>query len=97
MKGSNRKHKFWPVALGVALLAALTFAGVVQTHMQRVVGGYSYMDIQDQLALFYWMRLGAGVVVVIGAALFLYAIFGPVRDQLTARDVRGRVEPAPAE
>ena len=22
-----------------------------------------YMDVQDQLALFYWMRLGAGVVV----------------------------------
>ena len=50
----------------------LTFAGVVQTHMQRVVGGYSFMDIQEQLALFFWMRLGAGVVVVIGAALFLY-------------------------
>ncbi|MGE3289900.1 MAG: cbb3-type cytochrome c oxidase subunit I, partial [Geminicoccaceae bacterium] len=89
---------FWLMTSGMAFMTfTLTFAGVVQTHMQRVVGGYTFMDIQDQLALFYWMRLGAGVVVVIGAALFLYAIFGPVRDQLTARDVRGRVEPAPAE
>ena len=38
----------------------LTFAGVVQTHLQRVIGGTAYMDVQDQLALFYWMRLGAG-------------------------------------
>ena len=45
------------------------------------------MDVQDQLALFYWMRLGAGVVVLIGAALFVYAVLGPVREQLTARAV----------
>ena len=67
----------------------LTFAGVIQTHMQRVVGGYSFMDVQDQLALFYWMRLGAGVMFSIGAAMFVYAVLGPVREQLTARDVRG--------
>ena len=61
----------------------LTFAGVVQTHMQRVVGGYSYMEVQDQLGLFYWLRLGAGVVTAIGAAVFVYAVLGPVREQLT--------------
>ena len=65
--------------------------------MQRVVGGYSFMDIQEQLDLFYWMRLGAGAVVVGGAALFLYSIFGPVRDQLTAREVRPSTGMAPAE
>ena len=88
---------FWLMTSGMAFMTfTLTFAGVVQTHMQRVVGGYNYMDIQDQIALFYWMRLASGVVVVIGAGLFLYSIFGPVREQLTA--TRG-AEPdlAPAE
>lgn len=88
---------FWIMTSAMAFMTfTLTFAGVVQTHMQRVVGGYSYMEVQDQLALFYWMRLGAGVVVVVGAALFVYAIFGPVREQLAS--TRGvEVEPAPAE
>ena len=89
---------FWVMTSGMAFMTfTLTFAGVIQTHMQRVVGGYSFMDIQEQLALFYWMRLGAGAVVVGGAALFLYSIFGPVRDQLTARDVRPSTGMAPAE
>ena len=41
----------------------LTFAGVVQTHLQRVMGMF-YMEVQDQLALFYLMRFGAGAAVV---------------------------------
>jgi nitric oxide reductase subunit B len=65
----------------------LTFAGVVQIHMQRVVGGYSYMDVQDQIGLFFAMREGAGLVVVLGAALFVYSVYGPVREQLTKAPV----------
>ncbi|HMR32077.1 MAG TPA: cbb3-type cytochrome c oxidase subunit I [Geminicoccaceae bacterium] len=81
---------FWIMTSAMAFMTfTLTFAGVIQTHMQRVVGGYSFMDVQDQLALFYWMRLGAGVMFSIGAAMFVYAVLGPVREQLTARDVRG--------
>ena len=69
----------------------LTFAGVVQTHLQRVLG-MNYMDIQEQLALFFWMRLGAGLVVGIGALLFVYAVFGPVREQLSVDDAA--IQPA---
>jgi nitric oxide reductase subunit B len=75
---------FWIMTSAMSFMTfVLTFAGVVQVHMQRVVGGYSYMDVQDQLYLFFAMRLGAGIVVVIGAALFAYSIYGPVREQLT--------------
>jgi nitric oxide reductase subunit B len=89
---------FWLMTSAMVFMTVtLTFAGVIQTHMQRVVGGFSYMDVQDQLALFYWMRLGAGVVFVAGAVLFVYAVLGPVREQLTARDVRGGPGLAPAE
>ncbi|MEK0085113.1 cbb3-type cytochrome c oxidase subunit I [Benzoatithermus flavus] len=88
---------FWIMTSAMAFMTfVLTFAGVVQVHMQRVVGGYSYMDVQDQLRLFFAMREGAGLVVVIGAVLFAYSIYGPVREQLT-RVPGTRLQPEPAE
>ena len=58
---------------GMAFMTfVLTFAGTIQTHMQRIVGDY-YMDVQDQLGLFYFMRFGAGIAVVLGALLFIYS------------------------
>ncbi len=84
---------FWLMTAGMSFMTiTLTFAGVVQTHLQRVLG-MGFMEIQEQLALFFWMRLGAGVVVGVGVALFVYAVFGPVREQLTIRDA----EAQPAE
>ena len=70
---------------GVAFMTfTLTFAGTVQTHLQRVMGMY-YMEVQDQLVLFYWMRLGAGLFVALAVILFLYAILGPSREETPAR------------
>jgi nitric oxide reductase subunit B len=60
---------------------ALTVAGVLQVHLQRVLGE-SYMDVQDQLALFYWIRLGSGVFVLIAALMFLWALFVPGRERV---------------
>ena len=75
---------FWITTSGVAFMTfTLTFAGVVQTHLQRVLGG-TYMEVQDQLALFYWMRLGAGVVTMIGGFMFIYAVLGPARVEKPA-------------
>lgn len=68
---------FWVMSSAMVFMTfVLTFAGVVQTHLQRVMG-MSYMEVQDQLGLFYLMRLGAGVVMVIGVGMWLYAMFGP--------------------
>lgn len=68
---------FWITSSAVAFMTfALTFAGVVQTHLQRVMG-MNYMEVQDEIALFYHMRLGAGVVVVIGALLIVYSLVVP--------------------
>jgi len=75
---------FWIMTSAMAFMTfTLTFAGVVQVHLQRVLG-MSYMEVQDQLALFYWMRLGAGGFVLIACLLFLYSIFGPVREEKPA-------------
>ncbi|MEH6833202.1 MULTISPECIES: cbb3-type cytochrome c oxidase subunit I [Falsihalocynthiibacter] len=75
---------FWLMSGGMVFMTfVLTFAGTIQTHMQRVVGDY-YMDVQDALALFYWMRFGAGLVFFIGMLLFLYSVFVPRREIITA-------------
>ena len=61
----------------------LTFAGVIQTHMQRVVGE-RYMDVQDDLGLFFAMRLVAGVIVTIAVLMYIYAMLGPAREEVPA-------------
>lgn len=73
---------FWLLNSGMAFMTfTLTFAGVVQTHLQRVQG-QAFMDVQSELGVFYWMRLGAGLVVALGALLFIYATFVPRRKEV---------------
>ena len=75
---------FWLMTSAMAFMSVtLTFAGVIQTHLQRVLG-MNFMEIQGQLTLFYAMRLGTGVVFLIGAILFVYGVLGPVRKQIPA-------------
>jgi nitric oxide reductase NorQ protein len=53
---------FWLMSGGMVFMTfTLTFAGTVQTHLQRVMG-MNYMDVQDQLWLFYChaLRFGRG-------------------------------------
>lgn len=72
---------FWLMTSAVWFMTfTLTFAGVVQVHLQRVMG-MNYMEVQQQLDLFYWFRLGAGLVVLIGAFLFIYATLGPAKKE----------------
>jgi nitric oxide reductase subunit B len=83
---------FWIMTSAMAFMTfTLTFAGVVQSHLQRVLG-MAYMDIQDQLLFFFWLRLGAGVVVVLAAIMFVYSILAPEREAAPTR-----VAPQPAE
>ena len=80
---------FWVMTSAMTFMTfTLTFAGVVQTHLQRVMG-IGYMEVQDDLAIFYWMRLGAGLVFAVGVALFVYAtaVFGD-RRRVAPRRVR---------
>ncbi|WBU58946.1 cbb3-type cytochrome c oxidase subunit I [Paracoccus albus] len=71
---------FWLMSSGMLFMTfVLTFAGTIQTHLQRVLGQY-YMEVQDQIVLFYWMRLGAGVTVVLGTYLLIYSLLVPRRE-----------------
>ena len=70
---------------------ALTFAGVVQVHLQRVLG-QGFMEVQDQLAMFYWVRLGSGVFVLISALMFVWAVLVPGRERPAVAS--GALQPA---
>jgi len=77
---------FWLMSGGMVFMTfSLTFAGTVQVQMQRVIGE-SFMDVQDMLTLFYWMRFGSGVAVVLGVILFLYAILVPRKEIISGVD-----------
>lgn len=79
---------FWLMSGGMLFMTfTLTFAGTLQTHLQRVLGE-AYMDVQDQLLVFYWMRFGSGVAVVLGALLFIYAVMVPGREVVPAGPVQ---------
>jgi nitric oxide reductase subunit B len=81
---------FWIMTSAMAFMTfTLTFAGVVQTHLQRVLG-MGFMEIQLQLSFFYWLRLGSGVVFLIGTLVYLFAALGPVREQVTATPLRAQ-------
>ena len=64
----------------IGITFALIFAGILQTHLQRVLE-MGYMQVQSQIELFYWLRLGSGVFFLIGALLFIYSALGPAREK----------------
>ena len=54
----------------------LTGAGILQVYLQRVSDTpQPFMVVQDQIALFYWMREAAGVVFLIGLVLYIASFF----------------------
>ncbi|HCB13752.1 MAG TPA: nitric-oxide reductase large subunit, partial [Gammaproteobacteria bacterium] len=54
----------------------LTAAGILQVWLQRIIPNpQPFMAVQDQLAMFYWMRWLAGVVFFAGLAVYLYSFF----------------------
>ncbi|MBV1863046.1 MAG: cbb3-type cytochrome c oxidase subunit I [Rhodobacteraceae bacterium] len=78
---------FWLMSGGMVFMTfVLTFAGTVQTHLQRV-NGEDFMAVQDQLQIFYWMRFGAGVAVVLGVFLFIYAMLVPRKEIISSSSV----------
>ncbi|MCB2128187.1 MAG: cbb3-type cytochrome c oxidase subunit I [Rhodobacteraceae bacterium] len=89
---------FWLMSAGMAFMTfTLTFAGTIQTHMQRVEG-VDYMTVQDQLWVFYVMRFGSGVAVVLGAYLLIYALAFPRREVVKPGPAQsGKAAETPAE
>ena len=71
---------FWLMSGGVVFMTfALTFAGTVQTHLQRVLG-MNFMDVQDQLRGSIGCASGPASSWRLGAILFVYSILVPRRE-----------------
>ena len=68
---------FWLMTIAMVFITLfLTAAGILQVWLQRVAEEpMSYMDAQDQVMLFYWMREWSGVIFFIGLCVYLYSFF----------------------
>lgn len=68
---------FWLMTLSmVAITLFLTAAGVVQVWLQRIPAdgaAMSFMNTADQLRVFFWLRLVAGVFFLVGLMFYLYS------------------------
>jgi len=68
---------FWLMTIAMFFIALfLTGAGIVQVWLQRLSPTpMGFMAVQDQIAIFYWAREGAGVVFLIGLILYIGSFF----------------------
>jgi nitric oxide reductase subunit B len=78
---------FWIMTIGMGVMAlALTGAGILQVWLQRMptTGAMSFMDTQDQLRFFYWLRMAGGVGFLLGLLAYLGSFFvGGAWDEAT--------------
>jgi nitric oxide reductase subunit B len=68
---------FWLMTVSIVFITLfLTGAGILQTWLQRM-GDHpmSFMDAQNAIAIFYWMREGSGLVFLIGLATYVTSFF----------------------
>jgi nitric oxide reductase subunit B len=79
---------FWIMTIGMGVMVlALTGAGVLQVWLQRMPteGAMNFMQTQDQLRFFYWVRVGGGVMFLAGLLTYLSSFFiGPAADEQPA-------------
>ncbi|MBF0435098.1 MAG: cbb3-type cytochrome c oxidase subunit I [Magnetococcales bacterium] len=76
---------FWLMTVSmVAITLFLTGAGILQVFLQRMASAPTpFMDTQSQIALFYWLREGAGVFFLGGLVLYLVSFFAD-RERIAA-------------
>ena len=81
---------FWLMTVSmVAITLCLTAAGVMQIVLQRLpdnANALPFMATVDQLAVFFWARLAAGVVFLIGLICYLWS-FLPRREKEVLAEV----------
>lgn len=68
---------FWLMSLSMLMITLLlTGAGLVQVWLQRMADEpLPFMAVQAQLSVFYWLRLGFGVIFLIGLLLYIGSFF----------------------
>ena len=68
---------FWLMTVSMVFITLfLTAAGILQIWLQRMATSpLSFMATQEQLNIFYWMRLASGVVFLVGLGLYMASFF----------------------
>ncbi|MEO5366424.1 MAG: cbb3-type cytochrome c oxidase subunit I [Magnetococcus sp. WYHC-3] len=68
---------FWLMTVSIVFITLfLTGAGILQTYLQRMGDNpMSFMDVQEHISLFYWLRLMAGLVFLGGLVTYLTSFF----------------------
>jgi nitric oxide reductase subunit B len=68
---------FWLMTVSMVFITLfLTAAGILQIWLQRISDQpMSFMAAQDQVALFYWLREGAGLIFLAGLLLYISSFF----------------------
>jgi nitric oxide reductase subunit B len=68
---------FWLMTVSMVFITLfLTGAGILQTWMQRYTDTpLPFMQVQEKIAIFYWMREIAGVIFLIGLVLYIVSFF----------------------
>lgn len=77
---------FWIMTIGMSIMVlALTGAGILQVWLQRMPteGAMGFMATQDQLALFYWVRVAGGVIFLLGQFTYFASFFVGGKHVLT--------------
>ncbi len=79
---------FWLMTISMVFITLfLSAAGIVQIWLQRVPedgAALSFMATQEQLFIFYWLRLAAGVVFLVGLVCYLLSFRQRGRAALVA-------------
>ena len=68
---------FWLMTISIVFITLfLTGAGILQVYLQRVAENpQPFMAVQDQIALFYWLREIAGLIFLVGLVLYIASFF----------------------
>jgi len=76
---------FWLMSVSMVFITLfLTGAGILQIWLQRMGEGQSFMNVQDQLQIFYWLRMVAGSIFMVGLIVYVCSFFVKGDDELVA-------------
>lgn len=71
------KWAFWLMTISMVFITLfLTGAGILQVWLQRVAETpMSFMEVQAQISIFYWLRLISGLFFLIGLVVYIKSFF----------------------
>jgi nitric oxide reductase subunit B len=79
---------FWFMTVSMVFITLfLTAAGILQVYLQRYSDApQPFMQVQEKIEMFYWLRELAGVIFMIGLVMYVLSFFvkGGERHALAA-------------